>query len=310
MANEATASILSELYANIVQSAIYTLSEQTVIRPLVKNYDLSSTPGLVAQVPIFPSLTAAGVNDGSDLSNSAFNTTSVEITCAEIGTMVTLTDLGRESAAQDVAVAIGRQMGDALAKKVDTDLANLFAGFSNTVGSGKQEITADLIFRAAAVLRNNQAPGPYVCVLHPFQAFQLKKQITNAGATMSHNLSEVGNIALREGFVSRIAGVDIFESSVISGTSSGAFVGAVMSQEALAYVLKRDLRIEEQRDALRIVRKGASKKFGELLELPFRAISILVSNVVGEIQSGLKKVQRLILEETIIGTRAPNYATA
>jgi hypothetical protein len=41
MADEATASVLSELYANIVQSAIYTLSEQTVIRPLMSNYDLT-----------------------------------------------------------------------------------------------------------------------------------------------------------------------------------------------------------------------------------------------------------------------------
>jgi N4-gp56 family major capsid protein len=312
MADEATATILSELYANIVQSAIYTLSEQTVIRPLVANYDLSGTPGLTAQIPIFPAVSAIPLTDGTDIpSNTAFNTTKVDVTCSEIGAMIKLTDLGRESAAQDVAVAIGRQLGDAMAKKVDTDLANLFTGFSQTVGSGNNELTADLFFKAGALLRNAQAPGPYVAVIHPYQAYQLRKVLTNAGNNViNHNLSDVGNEALRSGFISTINGISIFESTVVSGTSAGAFVGAVMSSQALAYVLKRSMRIEEQRDALRIVRKGASKKFGELLELPFRAISSLISNVVGEIQSGLKKVQRLILEETIIGTRAPNYATA
>lgn len=250
MADEVTASVLSELYANIVQSAIYTLSEQTVIRPLVKNYNMVGSPGLTAQIPIFPSVSAAALTDGTDITaNTAFNTTSVEITCAEKGALVKLTDLGRESAAQDVAVAIGRQLGNAMAVKVDTDLAALFDGFSNSVGSGNTEITADLFFKAAAILRNNQAPGQYVSVIHPYQAYALKKQLTNAGTTMSHNLSEVGNAALRDGFVGRLAGIDIFESTVVSGSSAGAYVGAVMSSEALAYVLKRDMRIEEQRDA-------------------------------------------------------------
>ena len=271
MADEATASILSELYANIVQSAIYTLSEQTVIRPLVANYDMSGTPGLVAQIPIFPAVSASSVNDNADLSNIAFNTTKVDVTCSEIGAMIKLTDLGRESAAQDVAVAIGRQLGDAMAKKVDQDLAALFTGFSQSVGSGNTELTADLFFKAGALLRSQQAPGPYVAVIHPGQGYQLRKVLTNAGANViNHNLSDVGNEALRSGFISTINGISIFESTVVSGTSDGAFVGAVMSSQALAYVLKRNMRIEEQRDAsFRATEYVGSMAYGvaELIDL-------------------------------------------
>jgi len=125
----------------------------------------------------------------------------------------------------------------------------LFTGFTNTVGSGARELTVEDFFKAAAILRNNQAPGNYVSVIHPYQAFQIKKQLTNAGTTMSHNLSDVGNTALRDGFVGRLAGIDIFESTVVTGDSAGAFVGAVMSSDALAYMVKREMRIEEQRDA-------------------------------------------------------------
>ena len=250
MADEVTASILQELYANVVQSAIYTLSEQTVIRPLVANYDMSGTPGLVAQIPIFPAVTASAPAENADLTNTAFNTTKVDVTCAEIGAMIKLTDLGRDSAAQDVAVAIGRQLGDAMAKKVDTDLAALFTGFSQSVGTGNTELTADLFFKAGALLRNAQAPGPLVAVIHPYQGYQLRKVLTNAGANViNHNLSDVGNEALRSGFITTINGISIFESTVVTGASDGAFVGAVMSSQALAYVLKRNMRIEEQRDA-------------------------------------------------------------
>ena len=252
MANEAKASVLTELYANIVQSALYTMNEKTIIRPLVRNYDMSGTPGLTAQVPIYPSVSAAAIADGTDLANVAFDTTSKTITASEIGVMVELTDLAAEGANDDVAAAIGRQLGAAMAEKVDTDLAGLFSGFSSSIGTGDSEITADMIFQAAATLRTNNADqnGGYVCLLHPFQAYQLKKQLTNVGAAaMSHALSDVGNGALRDGFVGRIAGVDIFESNVITGASAGAYVGAVMSQDALGYMVKRSMRIETERNA-------------------------------------------------------------
>ena len=100
-------------------------------------------------------------------------------------------------------------------------------------------------------------------MLHPFQAFQLKKQLTNAGATMSHSLSDVGNQALMDGFVGRIAGIDIFESTVVTGDSAGAFVGAAMSSDAIAYMVKREMRIEEQRDAsLRATEYVGSMAYG------------------------------------------------
>ena len=63
------------------------------------------------------------------------------------------------------------------------------------------------------------------------------------------NPSDLGNEALRAGFVGQIAGMNVFESTVISGDSAGAYVGAAMSQDALGFMMKRDMRIEEQRDA-------------------------------------------------------------
>ena len=54
--NESTSTSLNDLYANIVQAALFTLSEQTVIRPLVRNYNMVGTPGLVAQVPKYAAI--------------------------------------------------------------------------------------------------------------------------------------------------------------------------------------------------------------------------------------------------------------
>lgn len=250
MANEVDTGVTTALYANMVQAALFTLQESTVIRPLVRSYDMTGTPGLVAQVPIYPTLTADSPSDGADLSNKAFEvTTSKTITAAERGTLVTLSDLAQETASEDVAAAIGRQIGQAMALKVDQDLSALFSGFSNTVGSGAAEITVEDLFKAAATLRANNAPGPYFCVLHPYQAFQIKKQLTGAGNTNMVNPSIVGNEALRSNLVGTIAGLTVFESTTVTGDSSGAFVGAAFSSDAMAIMMKRNIRLEEQRDA-------------------------------------------------------------
>ena len=238
------------LYANIVQSALFTLNEQSIIRPLVRTYDMTGTPGLTAQVPVYPTVSAAGVADGTDLSNTAFATTKKEITASEVGVMVTLTDLLEEASNDDTAAAVGRQLGAAMAEKVDTDLAALFTGFSNSVGAVETEITVDDMFKAAATLRNNKAPGPYVAVLHPYQAFQLKKLLAGNGNTPMNN-HDLANEALRTGYVGQIAGIQIFESTVITGPDSAGdgFIGAAMSADALGYMVKRSMRIETQRDA-------------------------------------------------------------
>lgn len=245
-----TSTLTAELYANIVQSALYTFSEASVIKPLVRNYDMTGTPGLTAQVPIYPAISAGDLTEGTDITTpTSFDTAQATMTAVERGVMVELTDLSIESANEDVAAAVGRQIGDALAFKMDQELAGLFSGFSNTVGSGAAEITIQDIFKAAAILRNNNARGAFVGVIHPYQAFQLKSQLTNAGATMSHSLSDVGNTALKDGFLGRISGVDLFESTAVTGDSAGAFVGAVMTQDALGIMMKRDLRIETERNA-------------------------------------------------------------
>jgi len=256
MANEVTSSIVSELYSNVVQSALYTFSEQAVIRPLVRNYDMTGTPGLTAQVPIYPTVSASDLTDGTDLTtNTAFNTSSVTMTAAERGVRVTLTDLAKETASEDVAAAIGRQIGDAMVNKVDGEIAALFPSFSNRVGAAGDAISAETIFKAAATLRANNARGPFYCVVHPYMAFDLKKQLAGAGNTNMVNPSNIGNNVLGSAVIGQLAGITILESNNVgkdindSTSGTGNYVGLAFSEDAIGYMVKRNIRVESQRDA-------------------------------------------------------------
>ena len=249
MANETTTTTLSELYTEIIQEAIFTFQETSVMRPLVTTYSITGQGKQIA-VPVYPAISAAAVAEGTDLSNTAINPGEVTIEASEVGVMTTLTDLARDSASRNVASDIGKLFGEAIAKKVDTDLAALFASFSTDVGAADTELTADLLFKAQATLRSLNVPAPYYGVFNPKAVFNLKKTLTNAGYTTSSNaISEIGNEALRNGYVGRIAGIDVFENANISIDGYDDSVGGVFHPVSLGLAMKADFKIETQRDA-------------------------------------------------------------
>ena len=252
MANESTSSTLSDLYTEIVAEALFVASERSIMRPLVRNYAVTGG-GKSVEVPIYSAVSASAVSEASDLSNTAIDPTSKTITCSEHGIMTTLTDLARNSAPRNVAGDIGRLFGEAIAKKVDKDLTALFGGFSTTVGSASTTMSASLIFQAVAKLRANSVPGDNLnAVIHPQVAFDLKSGLTN---TFANPNPGVGNEALRTGLVGQIAGVNIFETSNMTDSSSndpgttGDYKGAVFHPDALGLAMMQDLKIETQRDA-------------------------------------------------------------
>ena len=249
MANETTSSTLSELYTEIIQEAIYTFQENSVMRPIVTTYSITGSGKQIA-VPVYPAVSAAAVSEGTDLSNTAINPTEATITASEVGLMTTLTDLGRDSASRNVASDIGKLFGDALAKKVDVDLSALFASFSSDAGSAGTELTPDLLFKAQATLRSLGIPAPYYGVFHPKAVFNLKKTLTNAGySTSSSAISEIGNRALMDGYIGRIAGIDVFENANLVIDASDDSVGAVFHPSSVGLAMKADVKLESQRDA-------------------------------------------------------------
>ena len=249
MANETTSSSVSELYTEIVAEALFVASEQSIMRPLVRNYAVQGG-GKSVEIPIYGTVSASSVNEATDLSNTEVNPTAVTITARENGIMTTLTDLARNSAPRNVAADIGKLFGEAIAKKQDLDLTALFDGFSNAVGSTAAAVTVEHFFQALATLRRNNVPlNDVVAVFHPDIAYDLKKGITNTFAT-SGNVSDLANEALRNGFIGSLGGIRIFETSNIANTgSAGDYKSAMFHRDALGMAMMQDIKLETQRDA-------------------------------------------------------------
>ena len=127
------------LLANMLQEAIFTASERSIAGRLVSVYDMTGTAGLTAQIPVYPEVTAEGLTDGTDLTTiDDINPTAVNITAAEVGVRVDVTDLLAESSAQNLAADVGTMIGNSIAEKVDTDVFPQFLDLDtklNTTGA-------------------------------------------------------------------------------------------------------------------------------------------------------------------------------
>jgi N4-gp56 family major capsid protein len=244
-----TTTTLNDLLPAITAEAMFVANERSIMRGLVKNYSIPASNGKTITVPIYPVQSAAALTEGDEVSNTAVSTDGVTLTVSTVAVRTMITDLVRASSASNVVADIGRLFGEAIAKKMDKDLLALFSGFSVGVGGASTAMSAALVAQAVARLRANAVPGDALaCVVNPYVAYDLKKDLTNTFA--NPNAGIIQNEAMQTGYVGTLFGVPVFESSNIADTgTAGDYVGAVFHRDALGIAMIGDISIETQRRA-------------------------------------------------------------
>ena len=255
-----TSATLDDLFANIIAQARFTAEEQSLMMGLVTQYNIANEAGKTVQIPKYPAIAATDLTEGTDMSSTTVSTSSVTVTVGEVGAQVVLTDMAAFGAGNP-AVELGTVLGNAIATKMDKDLIGLFSGFSSSIGAAGAELSVADLFKAQATLRAAKVTGNIVAVVHPFQAYSIKSNLTSTFA--NPNGGDAQNAAMVNGYVGTIAGIDVYESANLTVDGSGDAVAAVFAPEALAIAVKRDFGIESQRDAsLRAFELNATAAYG------------------------------------------------
>ena len=262
MANETTTGTLNDLIAPIVQEAMFVASETSIMPGLVKQFTVPANAGKVLQVPLYSTQTiASDAGENSDLANTEVSTGVANITLTEAGIMTTLTDMARNHSVSNVVADLGKLFGEAIAKRHDRALTGLFSSFTSQIGAAGDELEVKDLFEAYATLKANAVPGPYFGVFNPKSIYNIKKTLTNS--FVNPNASSVVNQAMTEGYVGRIAGIDIFESSNVVEDSATGVTNGIFSRDALGLAVAQNINIETQRDAsLRAEEVVASTRYG------------------------------------------------
>lgn len=228
--------INSELFANFVADSEFAAYEQSIARGMVRVFPVPFNAGKVVQVPVWASISAELITDESAATAKTTNTTAPTITLKEHVVYNQITDMLRDSAYGDVMAQLADQSGRAIGESLDTMVFGEFSNFSGDIGSTTTEITTNLILQAASTLRARKLVGPFFCVLHPAQAYNVKKQLTYVAQTNIPALSMVGENALANFYLGTVGGCAIFESPLVASVTTGgatAYRAGVFAASAL-----------------------------------------------------------------------------
>ena len=244
-----TSGNLQNMSRIMLAAARYTEEHNAPMVGLIEKFNLGKGEFQLT-IPKVGQMDAEDLVEGVDMVDSEdIDVSTVTATTAEVGLKVIITDTLVQQNNEDVFRIIGRQMGDAMARKKDTDIISLFSGFSTALGADDRDL---LLSNASAIIANakaNKFGNDIFVVHHPNAIWKLASSIGNTLAT--YPLPDAfNNPAVSDYYTGvKIAGVPFFEDGnipVISGSLSGyGFIGA---RDAMGHLAARERREERDRD--------------------------------------------------------------
>ena len=255
-----TTTELADTIPTVIEEARHTAQHKAIMASAVWKITKQQGDGSTVNVPYWGEVTAAGLTEGVDMTNSsAMEDTNVQITPAEVGVKIILTDKLVRDNMNDVKAAAGKILGNAMEKKRDQDLLALFSSATTDLG-GSADLTMGFVAASRALLAGNAttvggpAPLPYVCVHHPFVLLDLVDVVTPivpTAASLAIGTSLTDNILLNY-TIGRLFGMPILEDGniTIDGTPDargGVFAAGTGGGIILATA--NEWSVEPQRDA-------------------------------------------------------------
>ncbi len=246
MANESTYTLSSGIIANIYQAALLQARETGIMNQLVTTW--TDMTGLAPRIiGTYAGGTVQAITEATDMSAQTFSgSANGTITPSLIGAQYFINDTLRDSDPNRIVADAGRDLGNIIGQKIDTDLITLGTGISGSVGSAGGTLTWTNFMLAAAKLRTNLAPAPWVAVLHPMQWYYM----TAVGSipTLMQDAPEWLNAMSRQYFVGQWGGISIFVDANVPTPSN---CGVMFNAAAFVADIRRGFGIETQRDASR-----------------------------------------------------------
>jgi hypothetical protein len=250
MAQTATTGSLENAQKIIIATSRYTEEHNAPAMNLIEQFTLANGNKQVT-VPKVGQMSMSDLVDGQDIIDEEdIGMTTVDLTAAEVGAKIVITDKLSRQSSENVFSIIGRQLGDGMARKKDSDVTDLYSGFSTDIGAAGRSMSLANVSAAVAYAKGKKFGSQVYIVQHPFAVWDIANTAVTASATYpvpaGWSQELLGNFfsGLRP-----INGVPIFEDGNISIDASDDAIGVVADKTALAVLKSVDTRTERQRDA-------------------------------------------------------------
>jgi hypothetical protein len=250
MASTATTGNLENAQRIIIATARYTEEHNAPAMNLIEQFTLPKGSKQVT-VPKVGQMDMSDLQDGIDIIDEEdIGMTTVDLTAAEVGAKIIITDKLARQSAENVFSIIGRQLGDGMARKKDKDVLALYSGFSTDIGSAGRSMSLANVSATVAYAKGNKFGSQVYIVQHPFAVWDIANTAVTASTT--YPVPAGWSADLLGNFFSGLRpmnGVPIFEDGNITIDSADDAIGVCADKSALAVLKSVDTRTERQRDA-------------------------------------------------------------
>jgi len=224
----------------VIAQAVYTMEHNMPTANLVTHLRLNQGEKQLT-LPKVGQMTADDLVDGVDMiSSEEIGLTTTDLTTGEVGLKVILTDKLVRQFNEDVLKMIGRQMGDAMARKKERDLQALFSALNGgtTLGADGKYLSLQNAQACVVHATANKFPSPVAVVHHPnAMGYLVQSTLAITSTYFQGILDGFAEELVRNFWSIRINGVNFFHSGEIdkiSGVDSG--YGAIFSKSAMAII--------------------------------------------------------------------------
>ena len=251
MAQTATTGNLENAQRIIIAAARYTEEHNAPAMALIESFNLPRGAKQVT-VPKVGQMTMSDLTDGQDIiDEEEIGMTTVDLTASEVGAKIILTDKLVRQSAPNVMSIVGRQLGDGMARKKDTDVHALYSGLNGGTTLGAAATSMTLAFTAAAIAyaKANKFGSQLYILQHPNAVYDIAATaVTSSQYAIPKGWSEdlLGNFWSG---IRPLNNVPIFEDGNLSVDASDDAIGVIAEKSALAVLKSVDTRTERQRDA-------------------------------------------------------------
>lgn len=268
MPSTATTGQLANAQRVVVAKARYTMEFNAPNVELVEQMVLEQGAKTVT-VPKVAQMNFAPLQDGVDMvAEQSIGMTTLDLTSAEVGAKIILTDKLVRQENESVFDIVGRQFGDAAARKKDQDIIALFPSLSNSTNQGgtTKLMTMTNLAACIAFAKAQKFPEPIAVVHNPNAVYAT---VLSAAVTPSATYPMPDGYAedlLKRFYAFEVNGVQVFQDGNVAGGSGGVAgdgMGAIFSKNAMVVLNSKGFSVEEQRDAsLRAWELNATADYG------------------------------------------------
>jgi len=252
MAQTATTGNLENAQRIIIAAARFVEEHNAPAMALIESFNLPRGAKQVT-VPKVGQMSMSDLTDGQDIIDEEdIGMTTVDLTASEVGAKIILTDKLVRQSAPNVMSIVGRQLGDGMARKKDTDVHALYSGLNGgtTLGAATKSFSLANVAGAIAHAKANKFGSQVYILQHPNAVFQIANTAVTASST--YPVPAGWSDELLGNFFSGLRplnGVPIFEDGNLSVDSADDAIGVIADKSALAVLKSVDTRTERQRDA-------------------------------------------------------------